>query len=187
MRAAIPESTYAVLGLVDKVPDSSGYELAALASSSLEYFWPLSRTLLYRELDRLDELEWATARRVDQSHAPTKWTYRPTAAGRQALSAWLRRPPAAEDTSRNPILLRVFFSHRMPTADTLALLDTYRAQLHVRRDRLAVLMDKLEGIDTPSATAGRLAALHGLRTTQARLAWADEAADLLADADRRGR
>jgi DNA-binding PadR family transcriptional regulator len=184
--AALPESTYAVLGLVDKVPDSSGYDLAAVTSSSLDYFWPLSRTLLYRELERLADLGWVTACRVDQSNAPTKWTYRATTAGRRALSAWLRRLPTTDDTTRNPVLLRIFFSHRMSTADTVALLDTYRSQLGSRRDELVALVEKLEGLGTPSATAGWLAALHGLRTTQARLDWTDEVEEMLAESDRTG-
>jgi DNA-binding PadR family transcriptional regulator len=182
--AGLPESTYAVLGLVDKVPDSSGYDLAAVASSSLDYFWPLSRTLLYRELERLADLGWVTPSRVDQSNAPTKWTYRATTVGRRALSAWLRRTPTTDGTTRNPVLLRIFFSHRMSTAATVALLATYRSQLGSRRDELVALVEKLEGLGTPSATAGRLAALHGLRTTQARLDWADEVEKMLAESDR---
>jgi DNA-binding PadR family transcriptional regulator len=173
-----------VLGLVDKVPDSSGYDLATVTSSSLDYFWPLSRTLLYRELERLADLGWVTASRVDQVNAPTKWTYRATAAGRRALSAWLRRPPSTADTTRNPVLLRIFFSHRLSTPDTVALLDTYRSQLGSRRDELVALVEKLEGLGTPAATAGRLAALHGLRTTQARLDWTDEVEEMLAESDR---
>ena len=30
-----------------------GHDLAAVASLSFAYFWPMSRTLLYRELERL--------------------------------------------------------------------------------------------------------------------------------------
>ena len=185
--AALPESTYAALGLVDKVPDSSGYDLAAITASSLDYFWPLSRTLLYRELERLADLGWVTACRVDQSNAPTKWTYRATTSGRRALTGWLRRPPTTDGTTRNPVLLRIFFSHRMSTAATVALLNTYRSQLGSRRDELVALVDKLEDLGTPSATAGRLAALHGLRTTQARLDWTDEVEEMLAESDPAGR
>jgi DNA-binding PadR family transcriptional regulator len=63
-------STYAVLGLVDKVPDSSGYDLAAIADRSLHYFWPVSHTLMYRELKRLTDLGWVASHRVEQVVAP---------------------------------------------------------------------------------------------------------------------
>ena len=47
MVSELPETTYAVLGLVDKLPGSSGYELGAVADRSFAHFWPISQTLLY--------------------------------------------------------------------------------------------------------------------------------------------
>jgi hypothetical protein len=56
LAAELPDSTYAVLGLVDNVPGSSGYDLVAVVGRSFAHFWPTSQTLLYRELDRLRDL-----------------------------------------------------------------------------------------------------------------------------------
>jgi DNA-binding PadR family transcriptional regulator len=67
--AILPDSAYGVLGLVDKVPNSSRYELLGVADRSFAYFWPISQTLLYRELDRLTRLGWLTATRVIQTRA----------------------------------------------------------------------------------------------------------------------
>ena len=79
MTAELPDTTYAVLGLIDKVPNASGYDLVAVAGRSFAHFWPISQTLLYRELERLAELGWVAATRVDQIRAPSKWTYQTTA------------------------------------------------------------------------------------------------------------
>ncbi|MBC2592489.1 helix-turn-helix transcriptional regulator [Rhodococcus aetherivorans] len=119
--AVLPESTYAVLGLVDKFLGSSGYDLTGVAARSLAHFWPVSRTLLYRELERLTDLGWVSTSRGEQSSAPSKGVYRTTAAGQTALTHGLSAPPDTLGTTRDPLLLRIFFSHRMPPDQTMAL------------------------------------------------------------------
>lgn len=176
-----PESTYAVLGLVDKLPDSSGYDLAAVAGRSFAYFWPISQTLLYRELERLADLGWVAATRVEQLRAPGKWTYRTTAAGQRALVEWLAGPAPAKSSFRSGVLLRLFFAYRMHPDQVRALVADYRRALRSQCDELQAITDKLDAMATPEARAGRLAALHGLRTAEARLAWTDEAEALLGD------
>ncbi len=126
MAADPPETTYAVLGLIDKVPASSGHELAAVADRSFTHFWPISRTLLYRELTRLVELGWATATRVEQVRNPSKWIYHVTADGQQALAGWLGHPVPVISSYRSSVLLRLFFGTRMSPSQLRALLEDYR-------------------------------------------------------------
>ena len=179
--ADFPESTYAVLGLVDKVPGSSGYELASVAGRSFAHFWPISHTLLYRELRRLADLGWVIATRVDQVGSPAKWTYKTTATGQKALADWLARPAPARSIFRSGFLLRLFFAYRMDSGQVRALLNDYRAAMRSLCDEFDAIIDKLGPIATQQARAGRLTALHGLRTAEARLAWADEAEALLGE------
>ena len=174
-----PESTYAVLGLVDKLPGSSGYELTAVADRSFAHFWPISQTLLYRELGRLVDLGWVAGTRVDQVRSPSKWTYQTTPDGQQALIAWLGRPAPPKSTFRSGFLLRLFFAYRMPPAQVRSLLGDYRRTVQSELDEFEAITDKLAMIGTPEAGAGRLAALHGLRTAEARLAWIDEVEAML--------
>ena len=177
-----PETTYAVLGLVDKVPGSSGYELAGIAASSLAFFWPISRTLLYRELARLSAMGWVEPTRVEQTQAPSKWTYETTSNGQRALSDWLATPLESAGTQRNPVLLRLFFSYRLPAEQARSLLSGYRDRLEMQRDQLSAILDKLGAISTPQARAGWLAARHGVLTMEAGLRWVDEAEVFLAAA-----
>jgi DNA-binding PadR family transcriptional regulator len=181
MGSTNPQSTYAVLGLVDKLPGSSGYDLTAVAGRSLAYFWPVSHTLLYRELERLTELGWVAATRVEQLRAPGKWTYQTTAAGQRALSEWLAGPAPTNSSFRSGVLLRLFFAYRMRHDQVRALLADYRRTLQAQREELQAITDKLQATATPEARAGRLTALHGLRTAEARLAWTEEAEALLGD------
>jgi PadR family transcriptional regulator, regulatory protein AphA len=180
---ALPDTTYAVLGLIDKVPGSSGYELVAVAGRSFAYFWPISQTLLYRELDRLTGLGWVAATRVEQLHAPGKWTYRTTPAGQRALAEWLATSSPGTSSFRSGMLLRCFFAYRMHPDQVRSLLSAYRSALQAQQEELVAIMDKLAAVSTPAARAGRLTALHGLRTTEARLQWVEEAEAQLAEDD----
>jgi DNA-binding PadR family transcriptional regulator len=171
--ADIPDSSFAVLGLVDKVPSSSGYKLTSIAEQSFAYFWPISRTLLYRELKRLERLGWIAGTPVRQESAPDKRTYDITGSGRRALAHWLGKPTETATTFRSGFLLKLFFGLRMHPPALAALLTDYRRSLEAQRDQLTEIVDRLEGL--ARARVARLAALHGLRTAQARLAWLDEA------------
>ncbi len=172
MGLKLPQSTYAVLGLIDKKP-GSGYALAALADQSLGYFWPISRTLLYRELARLESLGWAVAIDVAQDRFPDKRVWSTTEEGRSALIAWLSRPAESPDGFRSGVLLKLLFGARMPAEALTVLLAEYRESLQATATQLAAIVERLQG-GAPSAAMGRLAALHGLRTAEARLGWLDE-------------
>lgn len=167
----LPETTFAVLGLIDKKP-GSGYDLAALAEQSLAYFWPVSRTLVYRELARLEEVGWAQATEVAQAKLPDKRVWAVTAPGRQALADWLTRPVEGGTSFRSGILLKFMFGASMPPEALALLLANYRESLQVTVADLTAIVERLAG--SPRARMGRLAALHGLRTAEAGLTWLDE-------------
>jgi PadR family transcriptional regulator, regulatory protein AphA len=175
LAAALPDTTYAVLGLIDKVPGASGYDLVAVAGRLFAHFWPISQTLLYRELDRLTGLGWVAATRVEQVHVPGKWTYRSTTAGRRALADWLATSPPGASSFRSGVLLRFFFAYRMHPQQVRSLLSAYRSALQAQQEEFTAIIDKLGTVSTPAARAGRLTALHGLRTAEGRLQWVGEA------------
>jgi PadR family transcriptional regulator, regulatory protein AphA len=181
--AELPDTTYAVLGLIDKVPGASGYELVAVAGRSFAHFWPISQTLLYRELDRLTGLGWVAATRVEQVHAPSKWTYHITAAGGRALADWLTTPSPTASSFRSGVLLRFFFAYQMHPHQVRSMLSAYRSALQVQQEEFVAIMDKLAAVSTPAARAGRLTALHGLRTAEARLQWVEEVEAQLGEGD----
>lgn len=150
----------------------SGYDLAAFADRTLGYFWPISRTLAYRELGRLEALGWVRSSPVDQERLPDKRVWSTTEEGRLALADWLAQPALVGGADRNGFLLKFFFGAPMPPEAMRALLDDYRESLEATRADLAALIERLARI--PSARMGRHAALHGLRTAEARLAWIDQ-------------
>lgn len=167
----LPETTYAVLGLLD-MKAASGYDLAAFADQALGRFWPISRTLVYRELGRLESLGWVESEPVAQDRLPDKRVWSSTEAGRGALTGWLVQPAVPGGADRNGFLVKFFFGDRIPPEAMRRLLDDYRETLEATRVDLAALIEHLGGV--PDGRMGRRSALHGLRTAEARLAWIEE-------------
>jgi Virulence activator alpha C-term len=81
------------------------------------------------------------------------------------------------------VLLRFFFAYRMHPHQLRSLLADYRSALQAQHEEFMALMDKLEAVSTPAARAGRLTALHGLRTAEARLRWIEEVEAQLGEGD----
>jgi hypothetical protein len=77
------------------------------------------------------------------------------------------------------VLLRFFFAYRMSRQQLHALLDDYRHALRAQRDELESVVVELNSVPQPTARTGQLAALHGIRTAEARLAWIDEVEALI--------
>ncbi|HEV8053543.1 MAG TPA: PadR family transcriptional regulator [Candidatus Limnocylindrales bacterium] len=164
-------TSYAVLGILEKQP-RSGYDLSAFADRTVAHFWPISRTLVYRELARLERLGLATGTPVAQERLPDKRVYTITAEGRAAFDGWLARPTFEEARFRSGFLLKLFFGLRVPAERVTQLLEDYRHSLQEEASSLRVISDRLAG-DT-AKRFGRLTALYGVRSAEARLAWLDE-------------
>ena len=145
-----------------------------MASVSLGLLLAVSRTLLYRELERLTGLGWVGASRVAQPHAPNKVTYRdsprPGSIDRVAATA-ARDPGIDPESGAASALLRapdVEGRHQV-AAEGLS------SKAAVQLDELLVLVEKLEVIATPAARSGRIVAQNGVATTRAQLEWALDA------------
>ena len=97
------------------------------------------------------------------------------------LSGWLATPKPPTSSFRSRVLLRFFFSYRMHPDRVRSLLAEYRSTLQAQREEFLAIMEKLGALSTPGARAGRLTALHGLRTTEGRLQWVEEVQAQLED------
>lgn len=162
---------YAVLGLLEKEA-RSGYDLSAFADRTVTYFWPISRTLVYRELARLEQYGLVQGTPVVQERLPDKRLYALTDEGRVALDRWLSEPTFEGTQFRSGFLLKFYFGLRVPTARITQLLDDYRGSLEQELSTLTGVARRL-AVD-PSKRFGRLAALYGIRSAEARLGWLDE-------------
>lgn len=97
----------------------TGYELMEVFRDSLNYFWTVQTSQLYRELQTLKELGWVTDTPVEQSGKPDKKIFSITDEGRAELARWLSSP-YEEKSRRIPLLMRVFFSGELPSEYNIA-------------------------------------------------------------------
>jgi len=174
-------TSYVVLGLVSERP-SSGYDLAAFAEGSIGQFFPLTRSHIYSELDRLSRLGLLRATEVEAERYATKRIYEITTAGLDVLTAWLDDSVLAPERQRNLFLVRVFFGDRMSRARIEELLDCYERAARAWRDDLAELVESLA--DRAESAFRRATALYGVEQMEAKLRWLDQVRPLLLDAGR---
>lgn len=168
---ALPTTSHAVLGLLSLAP-MSGYDLVQAADRSIANFWPISKSQVYAELGRLEELGLLRGVDIEQEKLPDKRRYEITAEGAETLDAWLAEPGWETDRRRIGFLVKVFFGHRLPPEQILGLIDDYREQAVRYRDYVRGVVEALE--EVPEAVYQRATALLGLRTTEATIRWADE-------------
>lgn len=169
-------TAYVVLGLVSVRP-RAGHELAGYAERSIGNFFPLTRSHVYSELDRLCRVGLLVATEVRQERFPTKRVYEITAEGECVLQQWLEEAPLGVDRQRNLFLVRLFLGDRMSPARLEEILGEYEAEARARRDRLAVVVERLA--ERPQAAFRRATAMFGVRREQAKLEWVAEVRPIL--------
>lgn len=129
---------WSVLALLAERP-AHGWALAAALSPEGEIgvVWSLSRPLVYRALELLEErglVEQVGS--ATSARGPSRTIFTPTRAGRNALTRWLQQPAAHIRDLRPELLLKLIFLRRRGS-DTSELLDRQRAIVEELLARLA--------------------------------------------------
>jgi len=174
------DATYVVLGLLAKRP-GSGYDLAAFADRSVRHFWPISRSQLYAELCRLEELGWASGTTVQQERYPNKRVFQTTPVGLEALRGWLDAEPRWRARMQEEVVLKAFLGAYMSRDRLAAQLLQYREEADKQRALLTAVVEHLDakGPGGPHIF-GRATARFGILQAEATIAWTDEVRALLA-------
>lgn len=158
---------HALLGLLADRP-RTGYGLLKHFEQSLAYAWPASHSQIYPELAKL-----LRAGLIREGKALPRGgrPYELTDAGLTEIRSWLRETEPSR-TVRNEAALRLFFLWLLEPEDA----ETY---LRAEADRARAVLAELEAIagqedpDSAKTRAYRIALELGLRTTRARLEWAE--------------
>ncbi len=173
-------TTYVVLGLVAKQP-GSGYDIAALANRSTRHFWPVSRSQLYTELSRLENMGWARGTAVQQDRYPNKRVYETTPAGMSALREWLDSTPGQLPRRDQDLAVLKTFLGAFMDPDRLA--DQLRERReHAQRLRaeIVAVIGNLDGLQpSVSRQFGRASARYGVLQAEATIIWTEEVQALL--------
>ena len=125
---APPNPTAAsLLGFLHHGP-MSGWDLAAVAQTVIGDFWSLTRSQVYRELERMAAADLVEA---GEPGPRNRRVYTLTAAGREAFAAWIDQEPGPEHI-RFPLLLTVSFGRHLPPARLRAFVEQHR-RVHAAR------------------------------------------------------
>ena len=165
---------HALLGVLAEGP-RTGYALVRHLAQSVAYAWPAGHSQVYPELARLRQ-----AGLIRETGAAPRGgrVYELTDAGLEEARRWLRESEPSR-TVRDEAALRLFF---------LWLLDDEDAAAYLRAEagRARAVLAELEAIaaqedpDSPKTRAYRAALELGLRSTRARLEWAEWAVEAVA-------
>ncbi|MEA2297294.1 MAG: hypothetical protein QOF77_230 [Solirubrobacteraceae bacterium] len=172
----LPATAHVVLGLVSVRP-AAGHELAGFSERSIGNFFPIARSQIYSELERLCGLGLLSVTEVTQERFPTKRVYALTGDGEAELDRWLNEASIGPERTRNLFLVRVFFGDRVGGERLDALLDAYEAAARANRDTYAAVVDRLA--DRPAAAFRRATAVYGVRHAQATLDWVADVRPIL--------
>ena len=180
-RPPIPKSGYLILGLLS-FGEKSGYDLKQLADTSVAIFYASpARSQVYTELRRLAEHGYATEREVEQTDRPDKRLYSITESGEDALTDWLENTPTSADAIKSHLLLKVFFGNRMNRSALVEEVRRYRDDARNFREMLHQIRSKCGG--EPGTLFVHLTTGLGIAHSHANESWADEAIQMLENAD----
>ena len=146
----LTETSYVVLGLIERLQPATAYDLKRAAEAGIDYLWSLAHTQLYSECARLAEAGLLDEEREETGRR--RRIYRITRAGRRELAKWLDEPEVTTEWElRDPGLLKLFLG-----ADPVELA---KGQIAAHEERLAEY-ERMAGLGPTEGT--RLALEAGL-------------------------
>lgn len=160
--------------------EQSGYDLQKFAERSVGYFWTPAKSRIYATLPRLVDTGLVRRREVVQSGRPNKQVYRLTKGGEEALARWIAEHPLEPVTSRNTLLVKLFFGELAEPDDVLR-------HVRQRREEAEQLKAEIEALDRGREhdLYPRLTRLYGLEHAKAVIRWAKAAERALLEAGAR--
>ena len=171
-RDQLTTTEHALLGMLARYGEHSGYELLKLASTGIGFLWSPAKSHVYDVLPRLEHSRHARRRVVAQTGRPDKHVWRITRRGRAALSAWIDTVDGDSLNNRGVLLLKLFFGDHGDPSRLVEHLEDFRAQAIAK---LAILRAiAAEPVDGPGDELPRMTLRQGLTGTEAQLRWAEE-------------
>jgi len=125
---------FALLGLL-KYNSNTGYELKQTMDKSTGHFWHAKQSQIYTTLKKLEEDKLANSHAEPQESRPDRRVYTITESGEKALQEWLLQPMTRLDTTKQLLLLKLFFSGKLEKEAILTQLRLLR-NLHERQAEL---------------------------------------------------
>lgn len=136
------KTSYVVLGAI-RLGARTGYDIKALCDGATRFFWATSYGQIYPELRRLEDAG-LIAGEASADGGRKRREFSLTAAGDEALRAWLTGGGDLHVELRHEGVLRLFFSDALDRDEQVALLGTIRAEHERLRGELERIRPKAE-------------------------------------------
>jgi DNA-binding PadR family transcriptional regulator len=143
-RPFLSPSSYVILGLVRQLGRATSYDLKRTIDGSIGYFWDFPRSQLYVEPERL--VRGGLLQQEQEVSGRRRRLFSVTAAGEEALGAWLEEPSASHTEIRDLGLLKLFFG---ALTDPLNVVALAKKQAVAHREHLA-LYERLDAQMEPN-------------------------------------
>ena len=115
----------ALLGFL-KYESKTGYELKQTMDKSTGHFWHAKQSQIYTTLKKLEEDGLVTSHPEHQVSRPDRRVYTISESGEKALQEWLSQPVTKPDTTKQLLLLKLFFSGKLEKKTILTQLRLLR-------------------------------------------------------------
>ena len=175
---------YTLLGFLSCGP-MTGYDLKKQMDNSTQFFWHAKLSQIYPALKKLAEEGLVEATVIPQEGKPDKKSYLITEAGRATLMDWLAEPIDELSPTKDPALLKLFFSGALDKETLLAQLRRqlalHRAQLAHYRQETAVYVEQViaETGLTREGVMWELARQFGEEYERAYIRWLEQAIEVV--------
>lgn len=157
--------------------DLTGYELKLRFERVLGEFWQLNSGQVYSTLERLRREGMVSRTRLEADDDVSRAAYAIRPRGRQALAAWMAAPIGRLRPVRDPLFVKLAFSHPEGASDVLRCLADEAHRYRRAAETLRALVAR-----EPMSHGGRvrwLVAEAARRTYESHLAWLELATRML--------
>ncbi len=175
---------YGILGLLS-YGTMTGYDISKYFKESVGYFWNAHQSQIYRELTALEKEGLVKYELVIQSDKPNKKLYRLNDQGRERLIEWLSDKNIDDSfIFRNPLLLKLFFSSKVPVNRVISMLASYKDRCESEARQLAVNTSDISAYENMADNSDeslywKMTITFGLGTYDFCARWAQECIDIL--------
>jgi len=125
---------YALLGFL-QYDSKTGYDLKQTMDKSTNHFWHAKQSQIYSTLKQMEMDGLVESHAEPQESRPDRKVYTITASGQSAMQDWLREPVTKLQTTKQLLLLKLFFSGNLEKETVLAQLRLLR-NMHAQQINL---------------------------------------------------
>ena len=168
--------SHGILGFLS-YGNMTGYDLAKVFNSSVNFFWCAQNSHIYLELNKLEKQGYVSCEHIIQSDKPNKKLYHITESGKEEFLNWLSKDSSETvEKNKNAFLLKLFFSGEMKPEESIKILKKFIDDCQKYADRMSSIPENIsknrDGIEDYKILYWEMTAQFGNRYINLCIEWA---------------